>query len=90
MRIATWNINNVVKRLDLLCDWLESARPDVLALQEMKTSTDEFPAERLKSLGYECLVVGQRTWNGVALLARGHEPLPVATAVGPLIVRNIP
>jgi bifunctional non-homologous end joining protein LigD len=81
VRIATWNINNVVKRLDLLCDWLERAQPDVLALQELKTSTDAFPTERLRSLGYEGLVVGQRSWNGVALLARGHEALPVATAL---------
>ena len=81
MRIATWNINNVVKRLDLLCDWLERAQPDVLALQELKTSTDAFPTERLRSLGYEGLVVGQRSWNGVALLARGHEAQQVATAL---------
>ncbi|VTU15263.1 Putative DNA ligase-like protein/MT0965 [Variovorax sp. PBL-H6] len=81
MRIATWNINNVTKRLALLCDWLERTQPDVVALQELKTSTAEFPTERLRSLGYECLVVGQRSWNGVALLARGHEPLPVATAL---------
>jgi bifunctional non-homologous end joining protein LigD len=81
MRVATWNINNVVKRIDLLCDWLTRTRPDVVALQELKTPTADFPLEELRASGYEALVVGQRTWNGVALLARGHEPLPVVTAL---------
>lgn len=81
MLVATWNINNVVKRLDLLRDWLQRAQPDVLALQELKTSTDDFPVRALRELGYESLVVGQRTWNGVALLARGHEPLPITTSL---------
>ena len=81
MRVATWNINNVAKRLDLLCDWLERTRPDVVALQELKTPTADFPSKQLKGLGYESLVVGQRSWNGVALLALGHAPLPVVTAL---------
>jgi bifunctional non-homologous end joining protein LigD len=81
VRVATWNINNIAKRLDLLCDWLERTQPDVVALQELKTPTADFPEQRLKELGYESLAVGQRTWNGVALLARGYEPLPVATAL---------
>jgi len=79
VRVATWNINNVVKRLDRLLDWLDRTQPDVVALQELKTPTADFPVEELRALGYESLVVGQRTWNGVALLARGHEPLPVAS-----------
>lgn len=79
MRVATWNINNVIRRLDLLCSWLERTRPDVVALQELKTPTEDFPVQRLQALGSGCLAVGQRTWNGVALLARGHEPLPVTT-----------
>lgn len=81
MRVASWNINNVVKRLDLLLGWLGRAQPDVVALQEVKTPAADFPARALAAAGYQCLVVGQRSWNGVALLARGHEPLPVATAL---------
>jgi bifunctional non-homologous end joining protein LigD len=81
VRVATWNINNVVKRLDLLCDWLARTEPDVVALQELKTPSSEFPTEALRQKGYESLVVGQRTWNGVALLARGWEPLPVLTSL---------
>jgi bifunctional non-homologous end joining protein LigD len=81
VRVATWNINNVTKRLDLLLDWLDRTRPDIVALQELKTPTASFPFEELRLAGYESLVAGQRTWNGVALLARGQEPMPVATAL---------
>lgn len=81
MRVATWNINNVRTRLTLLCDWLERTQPDVVALQELKTATAAFPHERLQEAGYQSLVVGQRSWNGVALLARGHEPLALLKAL---------
>ncbi|WP_457425529.1 exodeoxyribonuclease III [Roseateles sp. P5_E7] len=81
MKVATWNINNVVKRLDLLVDWLRRTRPDVVALQELKATTEAFPADVLRKAGYESLVVGQRTWNGVALLARDMAMLPVATVL---------
>ena len=77
MIVATWNVNNVLKRLDALLDWLERRQPDVVALQELKTPTEDFPAEALREAGYESIVVGQKTWNGVALLSRGHTPLPV-------------
>lgn len=81
MLVATWNVNNVLKRLDQLLDWLDRRKPDVVALQELKAVTDYFPVEALKAAGYQSLVVGQRTWNGVALLARGHELLPVLTSL---------
>lgn len=79
MKVATWNVNNVVRRLDLLLDWLDRAKPDVVALQELKTPTALFPADALREAGYQSLVVGQKTWNGVALLARGHDIVEVAT-----------
>ncbi|MFG6417251.1 DNA ligase D [Roseateles sp. DC23W] len=79
MRVATWNINNVVRRLDLLLDWLDRTKPDVVALQELKVVTERFPGDALREAGYASLVVGQKTWNGVALLARGHEIVEVAT-----------
>lgn len=81
MRVATWNINNVNKRIDLLVDWLQRTQPDVVALQELKAPSADFPADALQSIGYQAVVVGQRTWNGVALLCRGSEPLPFATAL---------
>lgn len=77
MRIATWNINDIRKRLDLLLAWLDVTQPDVVALQELKCDAAAFPADRLAQAGYGSLVVGQRTWNGVALLARGAEPVAV-------------
>ena len=81
MRVATWNINNVTKRLDLLVDWLARTKPHVVALQELKTPTADFPFSALKAAGYESLAVGQRSWNGVALLGRGHEPLAVVASL---------
>lgn len=77
MRVSSWNINDVNKRLPLLLAWLEAAKPDVVALQELKTPDDRFPRAELAKAGYGSLVVGQRSWNGVALLARGAEPIPV-------------
>ena len=77
MKIATWNINDINKRLPLLLAWLEATKPDVVALQELKTTADRYPSAELERAGYGSLVVGQRTWNGVALLARGAEPVPV-------------
>jgi len=79
--VATWNVNNVLKRLDQLLNWLDRRKPDVVALQELKAVTEDFPVEALEAAGYQCLVVGQKSWNGVALLSRGHEPLPVLTSL---------
>ena len=81
MRVATWNVNNVLKRLDLLLDWLRRTRPDVVALQELKTVAEAFPVEALRAAGYSSLVVGQRSWNGVALLARNQDIIPVVRAL---------
>ncbi len=75
MRIATWNINNLNKRLPLLLAWLKATQPDVVALQELKTTDDKFPRSELEDAGYGCLVVGQSAWNGVALLARDSQPV---------------
>jgi exodeoxyribonuclease-3 len=81
MRIATWNINNINLRLPLLLAWLDATKPDVVALQELKSTTKDFPARELEQAGYGALVVGQKTWNGVALLAREVEPILVREAL---------
>ncbi|PLR28651.1 exodeoxyribonuclease III [Caulobacter zeae] len=81
MRIATFNINNVVGRLDNLIDWLAEAEPDVVCLQELKTEQGRFPAEPLAQLGYGAAWKGQRTWNGVAILARNAEPVVTRMAL---------
>ena len=70
MRIATWNINSVTARLDRLLEWLDSAQPDVVALQELKCTTDAFPAMPIQAAGYEAVAHGNGRWNGVALLSR--------------------
>lgn len=81
MRIATWNINNINLRLPLLLAWLEATQPDVVALQELKATSTAFPRAELERAGYGSLVVGEKTWNGVALLARNAEPIPVRQAL---------
>jgi exodeoxyribonuclease-3 len=75
LKIATFNINNVNKRLPNLLAWLEKARPDVVCLQELKAEQRSFPMEALRALGYAGVWLGERSWNGVAILARGCEPV---------------
>lgn len=70
MKLATWNVNSIRARLERLTTWLDAHRPDVLCLQETKVSDDLFPADELRGLGYEIAFHGQRTYNGVAILAR--------------------
>ena len=75
MKIATFNINNINRRLPNLLAWLRAAKPDVVALQELKASDGEFPAAALEKAGYGAVWRGQKTWNGVAILARNTEPV---------------
>ncbi len=75
MKIATFNINNVNKRLENLLAWLKQAQPDVVCLQELKAEQRSFPISALRALGYEAVWDGERSWNGVAILARGQEPV---------------
>jgi exodeoxyribonuclease III len=70
MKIATWNVNSLKVRLPHLLDWLRSATPDVVCLQETKQTDDVFPAEALREVGYESAFSGQKTYNGVAILSR--------------------
>ncbi len=71
MRLATWNVNSVRARLPRLLAWLERRRPDAVCLQETKVVDEDFPRAEIEALGYECIVHGQKTYNGVAVLARG-------------------
>lgn len=75
MKIATFNINNINKRLDNLLGWLAKSRPDVVCLQELKAEDRQFPAQALREFGYYSLWQGERSWNGVAILAHGREPV---------------
>ena len=70
MIIATWNINGMQARLGFLRHWLQARTPDLVLLQELKLSADRFPHAELEEAGYQAVVHGQKSWNGVAILAR--------------------
>ena len=70
MRIATWNVNSLRARLDFVLMWLEARQPDVVGLQELKATDEEFPRAAFQDLGYEVALHGQKGWNGVAILSR--------------------
>jgi len=72
VRIATWNVNGIRARLDFLCRWLAVRQPDVVGLQELKVTDEAFPHAELESAGYRAWVLGQKSWNGVAVLVRGE------------------
>src|SRR5208283_1884027 len=81
MRIATFNINNIMRRLPNLLDWLNASEPDVVCLQELKCSERDFPASPIKEAGYSAVWCGEKTWNGVAILARHREPVLTSTTL---------
>src|ERR1700684_3130082 len=74
MRIATYNVNGVNGRLPVLLRWLQETQPDVACLQELKAPQEKFPEVAIRDAGYGAIWSGQKSWNGVAILARGIEP----------------
>lgn len=70
MKVATWNVNSIRVRQTHVLDWLHAAEPDVLCLQELKVSEEDFPFAEVRESGYEAAVFGQKTYNGVAILSR--------------------
>jgi exonuclease III len=72
MKIATYNVNNINSRLDVLLRWLEEASPDIVCLQELKCEQNKFPERQLKEAGYNAIWKGQKSWNGVAILAKSE------------------
>jgi exodeoxyribonuclease-3 len=75
MKVATFNVNGINSRLPRLLEWLGEAQPDIACLQELKTSDDTFPEAPLREAGYQAVWHGQKGFNGVAVLARGVQPL---------------
>jgi exodeoxyribonuclease-3 len=75
MKIATYNVNGINGRLPVLLRWLEEATPDVVCLQELKAPDEKFPLKAIEEAGYGALWQGQKSWNGVAILARGCDPV---------------
>jgi exodeoxyribonuclease-3 len=80
MRIATFNVNGIGARLPALLQWLEETQPDVVCLQELKAPQEKFPEAAINAAGYGAIWHGQKSWNGVAILARGQ--LPIETGRG--------
>jgi len=81
VKLATFNINGINKRLDNLLAWLDAAKPDIVCLQELKATGRQFPASALADAGYGAVWVGEATWNGVAILARNLEPIVTQTSL---------
>jgi exodeoxyribonuclease-3 len=79
MKVATFNINNINRRLPNLLRWLHHAKPDIVSLQELKSTDDDFPAAAIDKAGYGAVWRGQKTWNGVAILARNADPVLIRT-----------
>jgi len=81
MKIVTYNINGIGARLGNLLRWLEETRPDVVCLQELKAPQEKFPALAIQGAGYGVLWHGQKSWNGVAVLAHDSEPVEIRRAL---------
>ena len=77
MKIATFNVNGINGRIEPLLAWLEAERPDIACLQELKAPQEKFPEARIAEAGYGAVWHGQSRWNGVAILARGSEPVEI-------------
>jgi len=75
MKIATFNVNGVNGRLAVLLRWLAQSAPDIVCLQELKAPQDRFPAAAIQDAGYGAIWHGQKSWNGVAILAKGLDPI---------------
>lgn len=73
MRIATYNVNSINARLPVFLRWLAETQPDIVCLQELKAPQEKFPVAEIQQAGYNALWVGQKSWNGVAILARGMQ-----------------
>jgi exodeoxyribonuclease-3 len=81
LKIATFNINNVNRGLPHLLSWLKVSRPDVVCLQELKSTDADFPARVIEKAGYHSIWLGQKTWNGVAILSREAKPILTRNAL---------
>ena len=93
MRIATWNVNGLRARIDFIVHWLKNREPDVVGMQELKVTDDEFPHEPFNDLGYTVVTHGQKGWNGVAIASRlpievTDRGLPGEADVGARLIRG--
>ena len=82
MKIATWNVNSLKVRLPQVLEWLDAHSPDVLVLQEIKQVTEMFPADEIAEAGYKGIASGQKTYNGVAVIAKDEPQDPITDFPG--------
>src|SRR3954467_6672770 len=75
MKLTTYNVNGINGRLPVLLRWLEQSKPDLVCLQELKAPDEKFPVAAIEKAGYGAIWHGQKGWNGVAILARGQQPV---------------
>jgi exodeoxyribonuclease-3 len=80
LKVATWNVNSIRTRLSQLAEWLNKEQPDIVGLQELKLSDHEFPNEALNELGYKSVYLGQKSYNGVAILSK-EDPKETITGI---------
>ncbi|MCO4292273.1 exodeoxyribonuclease III [Solitalea sp. MAHUQ-68] len=83
LKIATYNVNGIGSRLPVLLRWLEETKPDIACLQELKAPQENFPEAAIKDAGYNAIWHGQKSWNGVAILARDHAEIKEVRRVLP-------
>ncbi|MBB4729504.1 exodeoxyribonuclease III [Xanthomonas arboricola] len=76
-KIATFNVNGITSRLPHLLEWLQREQPDIVGLQELKATQDAFPEQAIRDAGYGVIWQGEKSWNGVALLAHGADPVEI-------------
>ena len=81
MRIATYNVNSINARLPILLRWLGETSPDIVCLQELKAPQEKFPEGPIRDIGYGVVWHGQKSWNGVAILSKGADPVEVTRAL---------
>src|ERR1700712_4459849 len=74
LKIATYNVNGINGRLPVLLHWLEEQSPDIVCLQELKSPDEKFPETAIRDAGYQAIWHGQKSWNGVAILAKNEKP----------------
>ena len=75
MKIATYNVNGIAVRLPVLLRWIKEEQPEIVCLQELRAPQEKFPEEALQAAGYRAIWQGQKSWNGVAILAKGAKPI---------------
>lgn len=77
LKIATYNVNGINGRLNVLLRWLQESAPDIVCLQELKAPQEKFPEDEINDIGYKAIWHGQKSWNGVAILARNEMPVEI-------------